>query len=167
MAIETSTYWAYSSDTHRYTLTLDGVLNLRGLDVMIEGQFETTTDAGFFLEKVSRDIYNYIYNLLPANTGFDKYTKRKNVLEYFVFRNRDEELDYLIDAMLDQVEYSIQSGGDLMINEFQLNDQLLASTDKIALWISPVARHTLKQSVLGFPGRITFRIPKEEYRNGY
>jgi hypothetical protein len=53
------------------------------------------------------------------------------------------------------------------VHEFQYNNQLLTETDRMSLWISPVAKTTLKNSVIGFPGSINFRIPKEGFEIGY
>ena len=155
----------YDTDLRMYVLTTTGVSKLIDVNLVLENKLKSQDDAEALLKRVSRNVYTYFYNL-RANRG-SKFTTRKSVLEYIIFRNENNEVETLIEALLEQVMYTTQSGGDLMANEYENNGVLLSKEDRMALLISPVAKEILNESILGTKSKIGFRIPESDYRNGY
>lgn len=164
MIVESENF-IYNTILRKYVLTLTGFQNFTGLNYVTENNLASKDEAEADLIKNTNDVYLYFNNLRP-NAGC-KFTKRKNVLEYLIFQNYNDEVEILIEALVEQAKYTTQSGGNLMVNEYEYNGQLLNDNEKAQLLVSPTVKDILRQCILGDGSNIVFRIPQEEFRDGY
>ena len=153
----------YDYDTHKYRLTADAVLNLAAID--LNAELGTELKARAFLIEQTNEIYTYIYGL-RANLG-DKYSAPKSLVEYMIFKDNNNETEILRDALIEQVNYSIQSSTDRMVNEATVEGIVLTTAQRLDLMIAPMAKSILAQNVIGRKITPSFRIAPEDYRAGY
>lgn len=163
--IQISDNFIYDTVKHRYILTEQGTINLRGINVQSELKLIDSIATLAALDKISRDIYRYLYTrnktVVPGRFNY------KQNLEYKIFLNNRDEVETIIEAMLDQLEYTAQSGGDLMANEFEHSDTILTTEQRLELLLSPGSKLTLMAGDLSQGYRLRLNLTDEKYRNGY
>ena len=94
-------YMVYSNNRHRYVLTLACANDLHNIDLLAlsDGEMNTNNAADQVLERVSRQIYNYIY----------RHAWHRNRLEKaLAFDGNARQV--LMDAMGDQLEWMVVNG---------------------------------------------------------
>lgn len=155
--------FTYNEESHRYILTINALVNLRGIEGATEFSDEDTYNK--FLNKMSNDVYQYCYNL-RHNRG-SKFEQRSSIIEFLIFTNNNNEVEVLVEAMLDQCEYALQSGGDLMPNEFQHKGQLLTLKQQRDFRVSVIAKDRVATNIIGTLTEFSFKVPTLEYRVGY
>lgn len=163
MIIE-SELWDYDKPKRRYILTEQGVLELTGYNIRTELKLQTNEEVQRELDKVSRDTYKY--SEAKVSRVLLGQRSRKQKLEYVVFLNNNDEVETITQAMSEQVEYVMQTGGNLMVNEYQFNNQLITDEQRIEMMLSPVAKVTLKSGGLINKAFNVF-IPDDVFRVDY
>jgi hypothetical protein len=149
----------YDLDAHQYIITYNGVLNGLAED-LYQYNMDVPT-AAKFLERISKQVYRYIYQYAKLSTT--------RWVEYRLAK--DEELREIIyQAILGQVEYYLASAGPLValqtglsiekskaipLEELRGNRKIAESTEMILL-----------NSGILYTGNYPY-FPKELYRVGY
>lgn len=149
----------YDYDAHQYIITYQGVLNGLGED-LYKYNMDVPTAASF-LERISKQIYRYIYQYAKLSTT--------RWVEYRLAK--EEELrDVIYQAILGQVEYYLASAGPLIamqtgvsiekskvipLEELRGNRKIAESTEMILL-----------NSGILYTGHYPY-FPRELYREGY
>lgn len=132
-------YCHYSKASHRYVLTTDYVLEVLNVDL-----YDTLSTSGgvsdvakmpeILLERVSRQIYGYIY----SNSAYTYETERRLALD-------DKYRPHLIEAMAEQITYILNNGD---VSAYTgVNPMTGASVDSSRMRlaeIAPIARDILQ-----------------------
>lgn len=149
----------YDFTSHQYIITYNGVLN--GLAEDLYQYNMDAPEAAKFLERISKQVYRYIYQYAKLSTT--------RWVEYRLAK--DEELrEVIYQAILGQVEYYLASAGPLVamqtgisiekskaipLEELRGNRKIAESTEMILL-----------NSGILYTGDYPY-FPKELYREGY
>lgn len=149
----------YDYDAHQYILTYQGVINGLGED-LYQYNMDATT-ASKFLERISKQVYRYIYQYAKVSTT--------RWVEYRLAK--EEELrEVIYQAIIGQVEYYLASAGPLIalqtgvsiekskaipLEELRGNRKIAESTEMILL-----------NSGILYTGDYPY-FPRELYRVGY
>jgi len=149
MAIETSTNWLYDTEGHFYYLTVAGAEEYTGYDISTGWN-----NAQKRLKKQGRQNHRYLtrspYNMIG------KYQNHRDIIEYSIFKNDNNEVQEVIDMLVEWVEASWDSDYDRIAYEEKGNSKAPASVIDVA-----------NQGNLKFNGRIHYTVPEDEYRVGY
>lgn len=152
-------YMTYSTDTHRYTLTINAVDN--EFNVSFIEYAGNQANAEQLLREISSDMYKYIY----------KYNRRdlnkQKVDEHRLAKNGDLR-DYIRDAMLDMVRALIRSGYSLDKDLSWVNSETGQVMDLSDIpSIAPDAIDGLFAYGILFKGTYSYKINDEDYRSDY
>jgi hypothetical protein len=147
MAIETSTYLEYDSTEHFYYLTESGAETLADIEIGIWG------NASKRLKRMGRLLHQAYTN--SAYNGKRKYTKHSELIDYKVFKNENNEVTAIQNALVTFADLAEYQDLDLMLNAGEVS----------TLPNSIIAY--LRNAQIYFQGEITGYVPEDEYYNGY
>lgn len=145
--IVTNTYVEYDTDGHFYYLTPLGVDHYTGYDTTTEWNAKRSWKQGRQLHRyLTRSPYNAV----------GKYKNHRDIIEYSIFKNSNDERQQVIDMLIEFAEAAWDSDYDRIAYEESGTAKMPASVIDVA-----------NQGNLKFTGRIYYTVPADEYRVGY
>lgn len=156
----------YDFAEHRYFLTIDSAQNNLGID--LANALGSEAKATRLVRKVSDFIYDYIYN----------FTREQNavLIEYKIAKNdpqsgEPEWRGALKKAMIEQLDYALQSDGDLIGYQHGVNIDkgtfMNVKNLRGRVEICAAAEKILKREQLLFRGMLNSYINIEDFRSDY
>jgi hypothetical protein len=153
MAIETSKFWEYDLNGHFYYLTVAGAEEYTGYDISTRWK-----NASKRLKKQGRDLHRFLttsaHNVKPIRY------RHKDIIEYFIFLNPNDEQQAVIDMLSEIVEWAWEEDGDKKQYEDKYVDGNGSKMPQSVIDIGKTAH-------LYFKGEIHYEVPEDEYRVGY
>lgn len=99
----------YDKTMHRWMLTIE---DTKDVYESIQSEYGSETKAKQALKNQSRTVYAWIYNRIP--------NVNRNYVEYLIAK-KEEVYNALKDALLAQLEYDIESGGNSVRNQIGID----------------------------------------------
>ena len=146
--IITDEYVAYDTDSHYYYLTEAGLTKYTGYEELI-ALWKNPADR---LKMHGRQLHNKM--IQSAYNGKPIRYRHRDIIEYSIFKNENNERDAIIQALTDIIEATYDSDWDRTL--FQ----------GIANWPSVILQ-SLADAGIYYRGDTKFVVPEDEYEVGY
>jgi len=150
--ITTNEYIQYDTTAHYYYLTEAGLVYYTGYTDLIELWDINSGAVARRLQNHGRQLHNKM--IQSAYNGKRLRFRHRDIIEYMVFNNENNERDAIIQALTDMIEATYDTDWDRTLFQGGVK------------WPSVILQ-PLADAGVYFKGEIHYEVPEDEYEVGY